>query len=241
MKKLTSAFLILACLSLASQPLSAQMFSVGNTEQRPSVATSFLRFGWAPTDFNYTGNITGPGNLQGLEFNHGAFYLNFESPGFSIGMSLGNKLIGLDNIGYVDINLTLSNQFALIRSPRFFAGVPVQLYSSLTNINNDREEENFNQANFALGGGAFFLARLSRKISFYNEFTPGYGFSSSNGGFVGGYMFYMRGKSRLNIQDVFGGYALSIGYNFNFRSFDVEQELYDFDLTAHTISIGISL
>lgn len=217
------------------------MFSVGNSTQRSTLPSSHLRFGFAPTDFTYTGNLMNPERPDELEFSANSFVLNYESPGFDLYVALANNLSGLDNINSLDIGLTLSNNFFLVRQRGFQAGIPIQLYSSITNVNSDRSDINFNQANFGIGGGGFVSLRFGRKAAFTNQFLPGYGFSSSSGGFFGGSMFYLQGKSRLYIYNVIGGRALSVGYDFNFRSFDVDQELYDFDRTSHTITLGISL
>ncbi|GAB5410509.1 MAG: hypothetical protein BalsKO_28740 [Balneolaceae bacterium] len=142
---------------------------------------------------------------------------------------------------YFDLSFTLSNKFALIRNPNLVLGVPIQLHSSITNINNDRTEENFNQVNFAVGGGGFINLKLGNRTSFTNELVPGYGFSNSNGGFFGGSLFYLTGKSRLNFSNLILGRSISLGYDFNYRSFDIDGELYDFDLKSHLLTVGVSL
>lgn len=239
MKHCIKIFIILIALS-PSQKLFAQMFSVGESQRRVSQPSSYLRIGFAPTQFKYVGNETVQGMPELLEINDNAFHANLETPGISLTLILANKLTGIKDKSFMDLGFTLTNNFPIVRRSILSLGVPLQLYSSITNSNNDQSQENFNQVNFAIGGGGFANLRISERLTLTNNFVPGYGFSNSSGGFFGGSMFYMKGKSRINFIDVFAGRSLSIGYDFNFRSFDIDQDLYDYELTSHLITIGIS-
>lgn len=220
----------------------AQMFSVDNEQQRrTTIPTTYVRAGLSPTEFVYTGAITGAGSPEALEFSNPSIYLAFETPGLSVFLNLSNNLTGEEEINYLGLGLKLSNRFALIRGNRFAAGIPIELNTSLTNINNDSFQDTFNQGSFGISGGGFFTTRIKNRLMISGDFTPGYAFTSSNGGFVGGTVFSLTGGARVSILDLIGGRAISIGYNYSFRSFDVDQELYDFDLSSHTISLGISL
>ncbi len=233
--------MIVFVLSIFSKPSSAQMFSVGATPQASSFPNSYLRIGLGPTIFNYVGTDMSTGGSRLLEFDNNSLFISADTPGATLSLLLGNKLVGLKEKSFFDLGFTLSNKFQLIRKPRINAGIPIQLYSSITNVNNDRSEENFNQVNFAVGAGGFLNLRFGKKLSFTNELTPGYGFSNSSGGFFGGSLFYLTGKSRLNFINLIGNKSLSIGYDLNYRSFDIDGELYDFDLKSHLITLGISL
>ena len=240
--KIYSSLLTIALALLFFSPQSfGQMFSVGETRGPAPSSTSYLRAGVSPLMFEFMGvQNTGPNTSQ-LALDNTAFYIGFESPGVELGITLANGLTGLDEQALFDLNFTLSNRFLLINKRGFLAGIPIQLHSSLTNVNNDRTEDNFSQTNFGAGGGAFFTLRFSEKILFSNEVTPGYGFSNSSGGFFGGSLFYVKAKSRLNVIGVLKNRSLSVGYDFNFKSFDIDDDFYDFDLTSHTITLAISL
>ncbi|MEQ9309772.1 MAG: hypothetical protein RLN90_09985 [Balneolaceae bacterium] len=219
----------------------AQMFSVGETTQQRVISNSFIRFGYGPATFEYTGNDLNPSGTEILAFDNNAFFVSLETPGVNLSLILGNELSGFDEKNYFDLSFTLSNKFALVRERSVIMGLPIQLHSSITNINNDQTEENFNQVNFGVGGGGFIDLKLGNRISFTNELVPGYGFSNSSGGFFGGSFFYVVGKSRINFNNIILGRSFSLGYDFNYRSFDIDDELYDFDLKSHLLTIGISL
>lgn len=217
------------------------MFSVGAPGRQAQASSSYLRLGAAPLSFDFQGNRLENSSSNFLELDYTAFYIAFETPGVIINLMLANQLTGLDEQSLFDLGFTLTNRFTILRGSAVQAGLPIQLYSSVTAVNSDRSNENFNQANFAVGAGGFLNFRFSNKLIFSNEFVPGYGFSNSSGGFIGGSMYYLRGKSRLNFINLLGARSLSIGYDFNFRSFDIEDEIYDFDFTSHLITLGISL
>jgi hypothetical protein len=221
--------------------LSAQMFTVQEETGPVRVPDSFIRAGVSPSNFVYTGGETGVNSPTELQFTHPAAYVAFESAGLNVSFKLANQLVGLSNVRYMDIDLTLGNQLTFIRKRRFQAGIPVDLNTSFTNVDNDRVDEVFNQVNFAVGGGAFFKGRVGKRVSLSTEFTPGYGFSNSNGGFVGGTIFFLKGNARVNIARVFGNRGLSLGYDFDYRSFDIQDQSFDFDLTSHTLTIGVGL
>lgn len=241
MKRILLLTIVSFSFLLPSESALAQMFSVGDSPQQRTIANSFIRFGVGPASFDFMG---GNGNAFGsslLEFDNTVFFANLETPGVNLSLTLGNKITGFDQKNYFDLGFTLSNKFSLIGKKNIVVGIPIQLYSSITNVNNDRSEENFNQVNFAIGGGGFLNFKLGNRISFTNELVPGYGFSNSSGGFFGGSLFYVTGKSRLNFNNLIGSRTISFGYDYNYRSFDIDGELYDFNLKSHLITIGISL
>tara|TARA_R110000868_G_scaffold306734_1_gene568031 strand:- start:59701 stop:60426 length:726 start_codon:yes stop_codon:yes gene_type:complete len=241
MKRILMLMIVSASILFGSNSVSAQMFSVGNSPQQRSFPSSYFRIGMGPTNFEYKGNDINPLGSTLLEFDNNALFINMETPGTNLTLMLGNNITGLKDKSFFDLGFVLSNKFSIIRDQAFTIGIPIQLYSSITSINNDRAEENFNQVNFALGSGGFVNLKLGKKFTFTNELTPGYGFSNSSGGFFGGSLFFLTGKSRLNLINLIGGKSISIGYDYNYRSFDIDGELYDFDLKSHLLTIGFSL
>lgn len=241
MKRNLLLTIVLFAFPLMYSSALAQMFSVGEVPRQRVLPTSFVRVGIGPAAFEYKGNNLNPLGSTLLEFDNTVLFVNVETPGVNLALILGNSATGMDDINYFDLGLTLSNKFLILRKKSISAGIPLELLSSINSINNDRSEENFNQVNFAVGVGGFFNFNLGQKLTFTNQLTPGYGFSNSNGGFFGGSLFYATGKSRLNFINLIGNRSISLGYDFNYRSFDIDGELYDFELKSHLITLGISL
>lgn len=240
MRRIIYAFLIFSFVIFYNPDISAQMFSVENTTRRSVFPSSYFRIGLAPGEFIYTGSETGPNGPESLELDNNLLFIGYEAQGISFSAALGNKVSGIKDQTLIDIGLVLSNSFPVIRKPSFAIGIPLQLNTGLTTATSELYSERFSQTSFAVGAGAFLSIKLSDKVFFSNELVPGYGFSNSSGGFFGGSLFYAAGKSRLNIINLIGERSISIGYDFKHRSFDVDGESFDYDLTMHAISIGVS-
>ena len=226
---------------LKTSSVSAQMFSVDEPPLQLGPPSAFFRVGFAPASFAYSGPSFVDEQPEELEFENGLLYLALESAGLSASLAVGNGLLGMDDQSFFNLDLSFLNRFMIVRRPNTFIGIPVQLKTALTSASTSQRDENFYQTSFGIGGGAYANFRIAERIFFSNQFIPGYGFSNSNGGFVAGRTFYMTGQSRINILGVIGRRALSIGYDFDFRSFDIDEDLFDYDLTMHVLTIGISL
>ncbi len=219
--------------------LKAQMFSVEDGPERVNRPSTLIRIGASAVDFTYQGTIQGtqPGLI---EVDNTLLAFTFETQGLSANANLGNSITGFDNSSFFDLNIRFTNGFRLIRQQKFQAGLPIQLSTGLTTSNSDFNENSFNQTHFSGGTGLFFNINPSRKIQFQNTGVFGYGFSNSNGGFFGGTMNYLSVGSRLNLLNFIGDRTLSLAYDYIFRSYDIDSEIYDYDLSAHQITLGIS-
>lgn len=236
-------FFFLGILSLfISSSLHAQMFSIGSAEERSGPPTTFLKIGYGLSSFNYNGSFSSPGD-GGLEFeNTGALFMGFSSPTFNLSISLGNRLTGFDDISYIKLAIDYSNRASLIRRPSFSLNLPLIFRSGLYTVGETNNlTEDFSQVTLSLYPGLETQNRLGSRITFSNQGTAGYGFSTSNGGFFGGSVRGLSFESKLNITRFIGSRTLSIGYNFNLRDFDIDGSSFDYDLKGHTLSIGVSL
>ena len=231
----------LLILLFISDTSHAQMFSVGSKPETTTSSNSYIRLGYAPANFSFTGNPNAVAANDRFDLNNGTFSLGLESPGFVLRALVGNNLTGLKDQTYFNLSYILSNRIGLIRKPAFSFGFPIELNTSLTSVTNEQSQLRFNQSDLGAGTGLFMRNKIGRRLTVNNQVTLGYGFSNSSGNFFGGTVSYLSGKSRINLNNVFGGRGLSIGYDFNLRSFDIEEEFYDYDLIIHELTLGISL
>lgn len=231
---------------------NAQMFSVPDRQERLSRPTTIIRLGTTLTAFDYTGSLDPTTGPSLLERDNAMLAFSFETLGLSAYAILGNSITGIDDGSFFDLNLKFTNGIPVVRRLKFQAGIPIQLSTGITASNSDFtgatnqnintfSENRFNQTHFGGGTGAFVNFNPSRKIQFQNTATVGYAFSNSNGGFFGGTMVFTTVSSRFNILNLIGSRTLSIGYDFIFRSYDIDSESYDYDLSGHQLTIGLSL
>ena len=233
-----SLFLFLSVLPLWS---SAQMFSVGNeSERRANPFAPYIRAGVIPIDFSFTGNPAALTNSS-LAFSGSVAHLSFENGGFNLGVSLGNDFSGLDDRKYFDLSLNFTNPFYIIRRPNFGAGIPLQLGTKITNVRSDNVNDEFSQTNLSAGAGAIAQFIASDKLGVTLQFVPSIGFSTASGGFIGGNVFSLKGKARINFYNLIFGRNISLGYNYIYDSYNIDGEEYDYDLTGHVLTLGISL
>jgi len=234
-----SSTLLFTIFILLPGTLKAQMFSIGGDEPRQESGLRFfsmLGASWEIADFTFTGeNVS---EFERLDFNDSILRFRFESRGLNINLGFGGDLTGMDNTSYVNVNGRLFNSFALKRSESFMLMLPLQISSDLTQVRQNRSDAEFLQSSLTLGTGLSSIFKLGNRFSFNIKGTPNYGFSFSQGNLFGGTLFRFDGKGLLYIHDVFGTNALSLGYHFDFRSYDIEENFNDYDYTSHSFTIG---
>ncbi len=236
-----SIFLLLSFLIL-SLDVQAQMFSVGgDSDENRRASSTFVRSGYASVDFMYEGDPFVLSRQQTLEFQNAGFIIGIESPVLSGSMSLIDRITGSDNIRYFNLSIDYNNRFSFIRKRAVQFGVPINIFTSLVNVQSQERDRNFGQSTLGIGSGLFLNLKPAEKISFGVEGTPYYGFSNSDGGLFGGTNKGITSSARLNFLNVFYGRSVSLGYDFKYSSYDIDGEEFDYDLQQHLITLGISL
>ena len=234
--------LILSLIVLVLFPtlIQAQMFSIDDDERptaRITEPTNILSIGFSPATFDFTGeNIT---ENNRLDFDDLLVNIQFRTQGLDLSTTFGGSLTGMDDQSYVNLSARIYNNFALKRGQKFRVGVPIQLTTDLTQVSRDVSSADFRQSSLVFGTGLASTIRPSNRISLQIKATPNYGFSFSQGSIFGGSLFRFDGLTNVLLHNVFGDRSLVIGYNFDFKSYDIDGDFNDYEFTAHTISIGI--
>lgn len=222
----------------------AQMFSVGSEPGRIDVPRTAIYLGWEPADFDYKGgDLAIPGTEGRFAFSGSLLRLRLETPALQFFLATGGQATGLDNVSYFDAGVQAGYSFSIIRNKQFFVQIPFQLVSSLTSVNADEGIPNapqFRQGALAAGLGGFIGVRPSERIRVQAGFVPHYGFSFATGGTFGGSLAKLDGKFRLFLDRIFGETGLSLGYNYKFNRYDVDENEFDYDLTSHSILVGVT-
>ena len=234
-------YLFVIILLLKYNLIYAQMFSVEDRPQRRVSSSTFLRAGVGIIDFTYFGDPKENADSESLNISNTLPTLIFESRGISGSATVGNTLFGLKQQFFYDLNLMFSNGFPIFQNSLLQTGIPIELRTGITTSENDNVNDRFSQTNLSVGIGGFLNSSIFRKVKFQTQTVIGYGFSSSNGGFFGGSLWYIHGKARVNSLNFIQRRTLSFGYDYNFKSFDIDDDRYDFELKAHQITLGISL
>src|SRR6056297_480160 len=235
-------FIISSIILLFSFPAvtQAQMFSVDDDDGPAAQMiepTNILSIGFSPASFDFTGeNIS---ENDRLDFDDLLFKIQFNTQGLDLSTAFGGSLTGMDDQSYVNLSARIYNNFVLKRSQKFLVSLPIQLTTDLTQVSRDISSTDFRQSSLTFGSGVASTLRPAERISIQLKATPNYGFSFSQGSIFGGSLFRFDGVANLLIHNVFGNRSLAIGYNFDFKNYDIDGDINDYELTAHTFTIGI--
>jgi hypothetical protein len=231
--------LILPFLLIFPSTASAQMFSIGDAEPiqtRTFGIYSMLGISWEMATFEHTAGVAAPNEL--LDFDEGILRVRFETPGLDLSLGIGGSLTGMGSTSYVNLNGRLFNHLPLIRRENFRLAVPIQITTDLKSVRRDDSNFEFQLSSFTIGSGLASSIRLGNRIDFNLRGTPNYGFSFPQGNIFGGSLFRFDADAYFYIRELFGRHALAIGYNFDFRRYDIDVDLNDYDFTSHSITIG---
>jgi hypothetical protein len=239
--KIFPSFLLLTILIIFSTPLtsSAQMFSIGDPEPiqtRQFGLYSILGIGWEIATFEHTAGVAAPNEL--LDFEEGILRIRFNTPGLDLGLGLGGTLTGMGNTSYVNLNARLSNQIIILRRENFRLTLPLQITTDLKSVRRNDSDFEFQLSSFTAGTGLASSLRLGERVDLNLRTTPNYGFSFPQGNIFGGSLFRFDADIYFFVRELFGRHALAIGYNFDYRRYDIDVDLNDYDFTSHAITIG---
>lgn len=223
---------------------TAQMFSVDDSPDRFGIPSAAVFIGFEPIDFNYEGSTVVPG-AGAYEFSGNLIRLQFETPGINAYLGTAGQATGLDDFSYFDAGIRVGHGLTVFRNQNVLVQIPLQLHSSITSVNNNELAVNpapdFDQGTFEFGGGLDFNARLAPQFRIGANVIPSYGFSfSTREGNAGGSVTTVKGQGRLYFDQLFGNTGLSLGYNYNFREFDIDAEVLNYNASSHSILIGIT-
>jgi hypothetical protein len=239
-KHIIPVLTVLFFIFLPPNILYGQMFSIDDPEpqrQRVLGTTTVLGIGWEFAEFSYQGE--GATAAERLDFNDSVIRMRLDSPGLDINLAFGGGWTGMDSNSYVNITGRLYNNFPVKRDPSMLIAIPIQLTTDLKQVRQNDTDAEFQQSSLVFGSGLSTAFRLGERFSLSLKATPNYGFSFSQGSLFGGSLFRFDGGSSLLIHNVFGDYALSLGYQYDYRSYRIEGDLNDYNFSSHSITIGI--
>lgn len=241
MKKLFKQLVLILLLIISVPTISlAQMFSVNDDEEsadRITEPTNIISIGLTPATFNFTGENVNENDR--LDFNDMLLTIQFKTQGLDLSTSFGGSLTGMKDQSYVNFSARIYNNFPLKKGQKFRLSLPIQLTTDLTQVSRDISSADFRQSSLVIGSGLASTVRPADRISLQLKATPNYGFSFSQGSVFGGSLFRFDGVANILIHNVFGDRSLAIGYNFDFKNYDIDGDINDYEYSAHTITIGI--
>ncbi|MEX2585307.1 MAG: hypothetical protein WD315_02860 [Balneolaceae bacterium] len=235
--------LVILLLLLFSDTLTAQMFSVDEqSSYDQEYYQSSLGAGLELGRFQYRGDAGEAGNDR-YDFDMSILRIHFESSGINMYFGIGGRLTGSDNQNYLNLGALLYNDFRLAgeRRPQpFQLFLPLQLNTDLLRTSRAQSSRQFQQTSFQAGGGLGVRGRLHERLRMSGRIVPNFGFTSSQGAFFGGSLFSLESKIRFHLLNIAGDHSLVAGYDFRYRRYNIDPDLFDYDLNSHTITLGFT-
>jgi len=245
--RLSALLVIIAILGFAPYQLQAQMFSVGDTGPRFNIPQTEFYAGFAPMEVTYQGgsDISDIQGRNAFNFEGPILRLGYESTTFDLFLGTGGTITGIDEASYFDIGGNIDFGLSVLRTKPLSIQIPIRIASRFTNMTSDRAfrsrgVERFRFGSLTAGAGARILGRPVQNFRIEAGAIPSYGFSFASGGFFGGSMGSVAGFGRLYFDRLFADVGLSIGYKYDFRNYDVDEDVYDYKMKGHSLELGIT-
>jgi len=223
----------------------AQMFSVGSQGPRYNIPQTELYLGLEPMDVTYKGGSMNSQLHPGaFEFSGSVLRLGYNSSGLNLFLGTGGKITGIDNVSYFDIGGNIDIGLMLERSKTFVLQIPIRIASRYTNMANDNvitsRYSRFKFGDLTGGAGLRLMVRPSNDIRIEVLGIPSYGAAFASGGFFGGSVGSIAAEGHLYFDHLFGNIGLSFGYKYDYRNYDVDENVYDYKISGNNIEVGIT-
>ncbi len=218
--------------------LQAQMFSIDDGRDRLDIPQTAVYLGYEPAKFEYQGS-----GIDRFSFDGPLIRFRLESSGLNLFLATGGKITGIDDISYFDAGVKAGYSLTLLRKQKIVVQVPLQLTSNITSVVTDNvfaTTTQFKQGGLVIGAGADIRFRPSEKFRVHLSMVPSYGFSFATGGTFGGSLSELEGQGRVFLDNLFGNIGLSLGYDYHYKGYDIEQNEYDYDFRSSSILVGIT-
>jgi hypothetical protein len=225
----------------------AQMFSVGNSGPRFNIPQTEVYAGIQPMEVTYQGSssITLGQGRNAFNFEGPIIRLGYESPTLDLFLGTGGQISGIDGASYFDIGGNIDFGLSVLRTEALSIQIPFRIASRFTNITSDQAfqapgVERFRFGSLTAGAGARILGRPFDNFRIEAGAIPSYGFSFASGGFFGGSMSSVAGFGRLYFDRLFEDVGISVGYKYDYRNYDVDEDIYDYKMKGHSLELGIT-
>ncbi|MDZ7660395.1 hypothetical protein [Fodinibius sp.] len=231
-------------MAVNTKQLQAQMFSVGESGPSYNRPMSELYVGVGSMDANFKGesNLNGAGAFG---YSGPVLSVGYNTGGINLYLSTGGKITGVDDRAYFHTGGNFDFGLSLYRSSKINVKIPIRIASRYTNITNNQTfrfltVNRFQFGMIAAGAGINGVWRPAKNFRIEVGAVPTYGFSFATGGSLGGSIGTVNAHGKLYFDRLFNDKGLSIGYKYDLRSYDIEDDIYDYDMKGHSVEIGVT-
>jgi len=221
-----------------------QMFSVESRGiQDRGIPQRKAFIGISTATFNFTGNENNRNIADRFNFDAQLINLRYEINTVGMYLNFGNDLTGIDSVSYFNFGLDFFQPLTITNTEKLQLTSPVHFNGSFTTVGNRNVTEGvgqFQQSSLETGIGMILSYRFTPVLRVTAQAVPNIGFTFSAGNTFFGATYGGTSGARLYFDGLFGDTGLSLGYLFQFRRFKVDEDLFDYDLTSNSFSVGLT-
>ncbi|MEX2640774.1 MAG: hypothetical protein WD266_08795 [Balneolales bacterium] len=219
----------------------AQMFTV-QSEQAGlrAIPQNTVVLGFEPTEFSFRGDDNTPIDLS---FSDPVYRLRAELSGFEGYIGIGYNLGDADSLNLFNAGAKIGAEYRIVRSSNFFFAIPLSLSTDYIQIGSQTEADRlgeFRQSSAMVGLGVSIGVRYAQRLRIESRALPMYGFSVTSFGGTGGTRASFTSKNRIYLDHVFDRIGLSAGFDFKTSRYNLDEERFNYDLTANSFVVGVT-
>ena len=249
MKKIfyTSRLALLATVLVLFIPGFAlsQMFSVEEPERRARVSTSALLTGLEYVDMRLRTDPDGSPPVYSIS--DPVYKAILTLPGIELygayRSGLGDSDIGADTLTYMNLGANVFGSMPVYQTRRVGLFVPLMLSTDFLGIRSTRsqpEAEQFRESSASIGFGFGGDVNVFNRVRLRLQTIPKIGFTVSSVGRDSGQITSLNSNIRLSSDRILGRLGLAAGYGYSWRRYSGSDPAFRYDITTHSILVGIS-
>lgn len=235
--------ILLICLVLLPfVSANAQMFSVRSAKTIESVPSIGVYLGYQPADFYYKPSGSGTNNTTRFDFKDPIYRLQLELSGIDIYIGNGWNL-GPDNgLNFFNIGAHIQGYLRAYQTPHFTLQFPVRLQTDYIQVQSKRtaNASDMQESSGTIGTGPMISLRLGNMVRFTSNMLLNYGFSVQSMGTTSGTIYELTNSNRLYFDNVYNNIGLSLGFDYNFKRYNMSGISYDYAFKGYSILFGIT-
>lgn len=220
----------------------AQMFSVRSPDNNKSIPSVNIYLGYQPAKFYFKPNGSGTNPLVKYGFTGPIYRLQLELSSIDLYIANGWNLGNSNSLNYFNIGAHVQGYLRVLHTTHFMLQFPVRLQTDYIQVQSKQTTniENMQESAGTIGIGPMILLRLGDLARFSSSMMLNYGFSVRSMGTSSGTLYDLVNSNRLYFDNLFNNIGLSLGFDYNFRRYNMSGIQYDYALRGYSFLIGVT-
>ncbi len=218
------------------------MFSVRSSNSVKPLPSIGVYLGYQPANFYYKPNGSGTGPVTRFDFNDPIYRLQLELSGIDIYLAMAGISDQIKHLNYFNIGAHIQGYLRALRTPHFTLQFPVRLQTDYIQVQSKRavNSSNMQESSGTIGTGPMISLRLGNMVRFTSNALLNYGFSVRTMGTSSGTIYELANVNRFYFDNVFNNIGLSLGFDYNFKRYNMSGISNDYAFRGYSILLGLT-